>query len=160
MTTKNPRLTITLTPTLSAQLREISRLTGNSQSSLIAELLEGSQPVFDRVIRVLSAAEDAKQALKGRVADDIDRAQTKVEAQLGLALEELDNATQPFLDQMEAIKRRARRPGDAPAPADGARSATSTPMSNRGVRSTPPRTKSQAKRSTSRVSKGGKHDQV
>lgn len=147
MTTKNPRLTITLTPTLAAQLREISRLTGNSQSSLIAELLEGSQPVLDRVIKVLTAAEGAKQALKGRIAEDIDHAQTKMEAQLGLALEQFDTVTQPLLDQMEGIKHRARRAraGDAAAPTGDAHRAASTPLSNRGVRSTKPRKKSIAR---------------
>jgi len=157
MTTKNPRLTITLTPTLSAQLREISRLTGNSQSSLIAELLEGSQPVFDRVIKVLTAAEGAKQALKGSIADDMDKAQTRMEAQLGLALEEFDSSTQPFLDQMEEVKRRATRgrSGDALAHTGDAQRAASTPLSNRGVRSTQPRTKVRAKRASKQVSTGG-----
>ena len=56
MTTQNPRLTITLQPTIAAQLKELSRLTGNSQSSLIAELLDGSSAVFARVIQVLTAA--------------------------------------------------------------------------------------------------------
>ena len=56
MATKNPRLTITLQPSLAAQLRRLSELTGNSQSSLIAELLEGSGPVFDRMIKVMEAA--------------------------------------------------------------------------------------------------------
>ena len=60
MATKNPRLTITLTPSLAAQLRRLSELTGNSQSSLIAELLDGSGPVFDKMIQVLEAAAIAK----------------------------------------------------------------------------------------------------
>ena len=57
MPTKNPRLTITLNPALSVQIREISRLTGNSQSSVISVLLDGSHAVFDRIIAVLLAAE-------------------------------------------------------------------------------------------------------
>jgi len=142
MTTKNPRLTITLTPTLSAQLREISRLTGNSQSSLIAELLEGSQPVFDRLIKVLSAAEGAKQALRGKIAEDIDNAQTKMEAQLGLALDAFESSTDSMLEHMEDIKRRAsRRGGDALAHTGGARREALTPLSNRGVRYDPKATK-------------------
>ena len=54
------RLTITLQPTLAAQLRKLSQLTGNSQSALIGELLEGSGPVFDRMIQVMEAAKTAK----------------------------------------------------------------------------------------------------
>jgi len=157
MTTKNPRLTITLTPTLSAQLREISRLTGNSQSSLIAELLEGSQPVFERVIKVLTAAEGAKQALKGKIADDMESAQTRMEAQLGIFMDELDSTTQPLLEQMEEIKHRATRGrrSDAVARPGGAQGAASTPLSNRGVRSIQPRTKVRAKRVLKQVNTGG-----
>ena len=56
MTTKNPRLTITLEPALAAQIKRMSELTGNSQSAIISELLDGSAPVFERVIKVLEAA--------------------------------------------------------------------------------------------------------
>lgn len=138
MPTKNPRLTVTLQPATSAQLAELSRLTGDSQSAIIADILEKSAPVFDRVIRVLSAAEEAKAELKGRMASDLDKAQAKIERQLGLALAGLDEYTGSLLDEVEAVRRRARR-----APADGKRSAAagarrarSTPPSNRGVRST------------------------
>lgn len=138
MPTKNPRLTVTLQPATSAQLSELSRLTGDSQSAIIADILEKSAPVFDRVIRVLSAAEEAKAELKGRMASDLDKAQAKIERQLGLALDGLDEYTGSLLDEVEAVRRRARR-----APTDGKRSAAvggrgarSTPPSNRGVRST------------------------
>lgn len=138
MPTKNPRLTVTLKPGTAAQLAELSRLTGDSQSAIIADILENSAPVFDRVIRVLAAAEEAKAELKGRMAADLEQAQDKLERQLGLVLEEFDECTCSLLDEVEAVRRRARR-----APADGKRSAAagarralSTPLSNRGVRST------------------------
>ena len=79
MPAKNPRLTITLQPSLAAQLRKLSELTGNSQSSMIGELLEGSGPVFDRMIQVLEAAKKAKEAMRGRLADDMEQAQANVE---------------------------------------------------------------------------------
>ena len=136
MTTKNPRLTITLKPSLAAQLREMARLTGNSQSSLIAQLLEGSQVVFDRLIKVMQAAEAAKQSLKGRFTGEVASAQAKIEAQMGLSLEALDDLTQPILDGFEDIKRRAGRAAER-GPTRGERGSTSgvvTPPSNRGVR--------------------------
>lgn len=155
MTTKNPRLTITLQPGTSAQIVELSRLTGESQSAIIADILEKSAPVFDRVIKVLSAAEHAKAELKGRMASDLDKAQSKIERQLGLALDGFDEFTGSLLDEVEAVRRRARR-----APADGKRSAAagarrarSTPPSNRGVR---------YKTSNAKVNKsaGGGHGEV
>lgn len=138
MPTKNPRLTVTLQPGTSAQLAELSRLTGDSQSAIIADILEKSAPVFERVIRVLAAAEEAKAELKGRMASDLDKAQDKIERQLGLALEGLDQYTGSLLDEVEAVRRRARRvpPGQPGGGTSGARRARSTPPSNRGVRST------------------------
>ena len=142
MPTQNPRLTITLEPTLSAQLRRLSELTGNSQSKLIAELLAGSTPTFDRLIRILEAAEAAKESVKGATAGDQREAHERLEGQLGLMLETLDDATAPLLEEAERIKRRGRKgsPGGQAraarqaAPAAG-RSGVSTPISNRGVRS-------------------------
>lgn len=137
MPAKNPRLTITLQPTLAAQLRKLSELTGNSQSALIGELLEGSGPVFDRMIQVMEAAKTAKEAMRGRIAGDIEQAQSRLEEGLGMALEGFDQWTCSLLDEAEAVTRRgvgkrsAARPG-ASAP---------TPISNRGVRYDPKATK-------------------
>ena len=67
MTTANPRLTITLEPSIAAQLRRMSELTGNSQSQMVSEILTQSSEVFERMIRVLEAAEVAKQAAREEV---------------------------------------------------------------------------------------------
>ena len=140
MPTKNPRLTITLEPSLAAQLRTLSELTGNSQSSLIADLLQGSGPVFDRMIQVLRAAQTAKEAMKGKLVADMEEAQTKMEGALGLVLDGFDVYTESLLDEAEAVTRRARR-GDAAQRLAGADAAQPTPISNRGVRLDPKATK-------------------
>lgn len=140
MPTKNPRLTITLQPTLAAQLRTLSELTGNSQSSLIAELLEGSGPVFDRMIQVLQAAQTAKEAMRGKLVADMEAAQDKMEGALGIALDGFDSFTGSLLDEAEAVTRRARR-GPALRGGNGRGAAAPTPLSNRGVRLDPRATK-------------------
>lgn len=140
MPAKNPRLTITLEPSLAAQLRKLSELTGNSQSSLIGELLEGSGPVFDRMIQVLEAAKVAKESMRGKIADDIEQAQAKMEGALGVVLEGFDQWTGSLLDEAEAVTRRARR-GPAPRGVSGPGAAAPTPISNRGVRYDPKATK-------------------
>ena len=138
MTTANPRLTITLEPSIAAQLRRMSELTGNSQSQMVSEILTQSSEVFERMIRVLEAAEVAKQAAREETASRLDRAQAKVEKQLGLLLGTMDDMSRPLIEDAEKVRRRARR---ATAVGDGlprqrtARGAP-TPMSNRGVRST------------------------
>lgn len=109
--TKNPRLTMTLTPSLSARLRRLSELTGNSQASLVSELLEGQEIVFDRIIRALEAAQLAREEMVPSLMADLDKSRVAIEAQLGLALDEMDRGIAPLVDEMEAIKRRRARVG-------------------------------------------------
>ena len=145
MATSNPRLTITLTPTTAARLRRMSELTGNSQSAMISELLDGSGQVFDRLIVLLEAAHTAREAVTDETVAGLDRAQAKIEEQLGLVLHNMDEGSRPLLEQAESIRRRARRaPSSAaggaplagiPPAREGARRGVPTPISNRGVRS-------------------------
>lgn len=143
MPAKNPRLTITLKPSLAAQLKRLSELTGNSQSGLIGEMLDGSVQVFERLILVLEAAHEAKSELRDHMVENLEAGQAKVEAQFGLALSEFDSAFKPIVDAADDIKRRAAGAGGTRVA--GARGATvrptSTPISNRGVRSTATSTK-------------------
>lgn len=135
MPTANPRITITLTPAVHALLKRMSTLTGNSQSAIVAELLETSQPVLQRVVTVLEAAHLAQANVGEKVKDSLAVAQAKLERQLGLALETMDEGARPLIDHAEAVKRRragaggTRRAGGA-APVSAPRR---TPMSNRGV---------------------------
>lgn len=91
---------------MAAQLRKLSELTGNSQSALIGDLLEGTGPVFDRMIQVLEAAKTAKESMRGKLADDMEHAQSKMEGALGLVLEGFDEITGSLLD---ALKEKAHR---------------------------------------------------
>lgn len=147
MPTPNPRLTITLEPSTAAQLRRMSELTGNSQSSMISELLSQSAPVFDRLITVLEAAEVAKAAAREEAAEKLERAQGKIEKQLGLMLDWMDDSARPLIDHAEKVKRRARRRtavDECAARPPAAGGAPATPPSNRGVRSDPKKAGKQA----------------
>jgi hypothetical protein len=159
MPATNPRLTITLQPSVAAVLRRLSQLTGNSQSSLIGELLVQSMPVFERMASVLDAAsklKDQGDSMPKEIGENLSRAQERMESQLGLLLDDLDVGVRPLLDHAEKVHRRgARRDGRSPAGRAPGRSAA--PMSNRGVTPTP-KTKTQGKTRT--VRKGGKHGQV
>lgn len=138
MPAKNPRLTITLKPDLAARLRKLSELTGNSQSSMIGEMLEGSEPVFDRMIEVLEAAKSAQASMRGKIATDMEHAQTKMETALGVVMQGFDQITGSLLEESAAVQKRARRVGHASAaqaPRAVPASVSSTPLSNRGVRS-------------------------
>ena len=88
-----------------------------SMSATIGGLLEQVSPVLERVVTVLRAANLAKDAVKGRLVDDLEQAQARMEKSLGLALDDLGSMEQPFLDLFEDVKRRspkaAKAPGDA-----------------------------------------------
>ena len=96
--------------------------------------------MFDRMIQVLEAAKEAKESMRGKLADDMEQAQTKMEGALGIVLEGFDQFTGSLLDEAESVSRRARK---GPAVRDGSgRGATApTPISNRGVRYDPKATK-------------------
>lgn len=135
MPATNPRLTITVTPSVASVLRTLSAITGNSQSAILGELLEANLPIFERMVRVLEAARKVKDDHRQKVAENLEEAQGRLEQQLGLVLAEFDGAAKPVLDAAERIERRAgRAEGGAASSARAAgRGARRTPMSNRGV---------------------------
>lgn len=133
----NPRITITLTPEVHALLRRLSVLTGNSQSAMVGELLESSQPVFERMLVLLEAADKLKREgmqAPEDIKNSLSRAHDKLEAQLGLALESFEQGGAPLLREAEKVTRRAGRGGPARGEKRPARKAP-TPISNRGVTS-------------------------
>jgi hypothetical protein len=118
-------------------------------SSIVGELLEQSQPVFDRMVRLLEAAakiKDSAQDEKDRIAKSLEDAQQNLERQLGLSLDWMDERSAPILEAAEKLDRRAgRAERDAQPRARAARPAKrATPISNRGVTPSPKRA-SQAK---------------
>ena len=145
MSTTKPRITITLEPVTALQLKRISELTGNSQSAMVSEVLEQAVPVFDRLIKVLEAAELAKQSaelakqsVRVQSVGNLDAAQKRIERQMGLVLEDFDESTAPLLKELEQVTRRGRRKvGDAALHTHSGEPVGRklTPPSNRGVRS-------------------------
>ncbi len=132
MPATNPRLSITVAPPVAAVLRELSALTGNSQSALVAELLEEAVPVFSRMVRILRAAEQAKQAVKEELVSGMEAAQSRLEGQLGLALGDIDALEGRLLESAEKVARR-RSGGPAGRAASGRPGGPPPPISNRGV---------------------------
>jgi hypothetical protein len=133
MPTANPRLTITLQPSLAAKLRRLSELTGNSQSALVSELLSGSGAVLERIIQVLEAAQSAKESMRGMVTADIEAAQAEMEKQLGLVLEMGEQVQGSLVEEMEAVRRRAAKRKSGSSKAEPAGRA----LKGRGKRANP-----------------------
>ena len=132
---------VTLSPSFSASIERLSVLTGQSKSSLIAEMLEQGAPVLARVIAVLEAAQSAKDELKTALADQIGEAQSHIEDALNLGLAAFEQTGDLFAG-IEDVSRRSRKSPKA------ALSGGLTPPSNRGVRSLAKTSKNTAKSRT------------
>jgi hypothetical protein len=139
MPAKYPRLTITMRPGLHALLQRLSELTGQSQSALIFELLDGAEPVLSRVIRLLEAATMAKEEMRGKLSQEMQGAQERIEQQLALSLDAIGEGDvgELLTEHVEGPRRRRRKAarGAPPAGVPGGLPAEPTPLSNRGVRS-------------------------
>lgn len=133
MPTLNPRVTVTLTPAVSAVLRQLAELGGQSQSSIVGELLETSLPVFERVVAALRAASTIQAGAKAEIASGLERAQAKLESQMGLLLVEMDDAARPLLEAAEKVTRR----GAGGSAVGGKRSATAAEPPARKALTTP-----------------------
>jgi hypothetical protein len=154
MPAANPRLSITLDPSVAAILRRLSQLTGNSQSALVGQLLTESAPIFERMAAVLEAATRLKEqgdSIPKEMGAGLKRAQERMETQLGLLVDDMDVGLRPILDRAEKVQRRATKGDARSAAAFGGRQ--EPPMSNRGV-TTPPTGKRTGK---TRAGKGGRN---
>lgn len=155
MPTVNPRITVTLTPSVHAVLRRLSALTRNSQSAMVGDLLSQSLPVLERMCKILEAAEKVRGNTMADITTDMTAAQERLEKQMGLALETMDAGVAPLLAEAERIDRRGGRSGRAPArgqgPASPAPKGLLTPISNRGV--TPPLTTVKSKQPESSIAR-------
>jgi hypothetical protein len=132
MPTLNPRITVTLTPAVSAVMKRMSELTGNSQSAIVGELLEEARPIFERMVQVMQAAKDVKGRVKEDLIQSMEGVQDRLEKQLGLLEPLFEEESRSLLERAEKVARRgtgeARLRSDASEPRS-----VSTPISNRGV---------------------------
>lgn len=133
MATLNPRISVTVKPSVDAVLGGLSSITGESKSSIIASLLEESMPIFERMLQVLSAANQAKLALKEKSAQNLADAEAALGEQLGLSMDIFDQAMLPILKEAERINRR-KKATEAGAPVTRASGARERPVQ----RSRPP----------------------
>lgn len=144
MPATNPRLSVTLPPSIDALVTRMAELQRSSRASVIRELLEASEPAFRRAVALMEAATGAAQALRHSVASALEAEQAKAEEVLGHRMAAIDQLTLDLVAQAQAVKARrpARTRGSAASPvgADSprrsrgrARSALpAPPPSNRG----------------------------
>lgn len=141
MPTANPRVNVTLSPSLDSLVSRLSRLSRVSKSNVLRELLETAAPALSRAVAVMEAAERAKPEVLSGLARSLERSQAVAEVAMEHALFSI-GAAGDLVEQAEAVVgKRPARAGRAGArahtggPAETAARADNPPASNRGVKS-------------------------
>lgn len=128
MPTVNPRVNVTLSPTLDSLVSRLAVLSRVSKSNVLRELLETAAPALSRAVAVMEAAERAKPDVMRGLARSLERSQIAAEVALEHALGTVVNA-EDLVAHAEAVKgrrpARTQRQGASPG---GAAGAASTPV--------------------------------
>jgi len=149
MPTINPRVNVTLSPSLDALVSQMAGLERVSKSSVLRELLEAVEPSLRQAVALMEAAKGASSNARKNIVRDMDNSVKAAQAVQGLMLSVAANHTRDMVAEAEAIRgrrpsRAAQRPhGTVPRarPAPGGNSAKTVaktakrpPLSNRGVK--------------------------
>lgn len=143
MPTLNPRINVTLSPSLYGMVETLAKHQRVSRAMVLRELLEASEPALAQVVAMMDAAENMSKAAKARMLQDMEQTMVKLDNGKDQALALAAGITADLVAQAESIQ--GRRPGPQPARnagglgtrATGAveKSALRPPSSNRGVKS-------------------------
>lgn len=141
MPTVNPRVNVTLSPSLDSLVGRLAALQRVSKSNVLRELLETAAPALSRAVALMEAAARSKPEVLHGLARSLDRSQNAAEALLDGMLSQVDRASD-LVGQAEAVrgKRPARARRQAAAQTGGGAAAAplapkDPPASNRGVKS-------------------------
>lgn len=140
MPTTNPRINVTLSPSMDALVSKLASLERVSKSMVVRELLEAAEPALASAVALMEAAEGASLEARKMIVRDM---QTTIDAARGvsqLAQSVATTHTRDIVAEAEAI--RGRRPARKPRVSGGGGQASSAakkakrpPSSNRGVKS-------------------------
>ena len=153
MPTINPRINVTLSPSLYGMVGELAKYQRVSRSMVLRELLEASEPALAQVVAMMRAAEDMSEAARRRLLQDMDSTISGIEIKKDQALALSAGVVSDLVAQAEAIK--GRRPtrqqarkrsagglaGGPSAVGDQSPAPIRPPSSNRGVKLRPSATK-------------------
>lgn len=150
MPTLNPRVNVTLSPSLDSLVTRLAAAERVSKSMVLRELLEAAEPALSAAVAMMEAAKSASAEARASIVKDM---QAAIDAAAGvqhLALASASRAQRDLVDEAEVIRvRRPARVGlgasasaGAPGPARAGSAAAKPrqrrkdpPASNRGVKS-------------------------
>jgi hypothetical protein len=144
MTTLNPRVNVTLSPSLDSLVCQLATYERISKSMVLRELLEAAEPALRQAVALMEAAKGASVNARKTLAQDLDQNIRDAEQIAAGQLEILANHTRDLVDHAQSV--RGRRPSRATPPAAGkavgharaktvAKKRKDPPTSNRGVKS-------------------------
>jgi hypothetical protein len=137
MPTINPRVQVTLSPSLDALVRRMAVHQRVSKSQVLRELLEAAEPALQRAVVLMDAATKATAEVRAGLARSLERAQDVAEDSLAVHFSRMERMTDDLVSKAEAVRgRRPARRGAAPRPG-ASPGGESPPASNRGVKSVP-----------------------
>jgi hypothetical protein len=147
MPTLNPRVNVTLSPSLDSLVGQFAGLQRVSKSTVLRELLETVEPSLRQVVALMEAAKVANAKTRMTIADDMETAVKAAEGVQSLMMSVAAHHTRDMVQEAEAVQgRRPTRAAQAAAlaTAAGRRPAERStspkrvkrpPLSNRGVKS-------------------------
>lgn len=107
MPTVNPRVNVTLSPSLFALVTRFADVQRASRSDVLRELLETAAPALERAVALMEAASKAKPEMLRGMASAMDKAQARIEGILEGSMAAAE-AQADLVDLAQAVK--ARRP--------------------------------------------------
>ena len=132
MPSKNPRLSVVLSPSLAATLQALSHATGESASSLVRGILEQSEPAFQRMLQLVAAASAARGQIGDGVAHSLRKVVDDLEDAMVVADARLSRASSDLVGQAEAVSGRRRRQKAASTPVPVTRGSGSPKITRKG----------------------------
>ena len=143
MPTLNPRVNVTLSPSLDSLVTRLAGLERVSKSMVLRELLEAAQPALLHAVGLMEAAQGASVTARKRIAHDMSQTVKAAEGISHLASRVAANNMRDLVSEAEAVQ--GRRPSlssrASGAVGTGARvlkpvkKPKRPPLSNRGVKS-------------------------
>ena len=127
MPSKNPRLSVVLSPALAATLAAVAQESGESASSLVRGLLDQAHPALERMLQLIRAANAAKGQIGTGVGNSLQRVVDDLEEALVVADVRASRVINDLVSQAEEVKGRRRRGAGAAGPA-AAESSTPVPV--------------------------------
>lgn len=116
MPTANPRINVTLSPSLDALVTRLAGLERVSKSMVLRELLETAEPALTHAVALMEAAQGASVKARQTLARDLQGALSAVEGTTALAIQNMATHTRDLVAEAESVTgRRPARVGAASA---------------------------------------------